>query len=92
MEQGSIFALLGSNGAGKTMIVKILSTLLKQDDGAAAVNGFDVEAKPDQVRQSISLTGQFAAVYGILTGRENFIIIAKLRQLKDPRQVAGDLM
>lgn len=92
VEQGSIFALLGSNGAGKTTIVKILTTLLKQDSGTAAVNGFDVEAKPDYVRQSISLTGQFAAVDEILTGRENLIMIAKLRHLTNPRQAADDLL
>ena len=90
--KGSIFALLGSNGAGKTTIVKILTTLLKQDSGTAAVNGFDVAAKPDDVRQSISLTGQFAAVDEILTGRENLIMIARLRHLKDPRQVADELL
>lgn len=67
MEQGSVFALLGSNGAGKTTIVKILTTLLNQDGGTAAVNGFDVATKPDYVRQSISLTGQFAAVDEILS-------------------------
>ena len=60
-EEGSIFALLGSNGEGKTKIVKILTTLLKQDRGTAAVNSIDVISKPDKVRQSISLTGQFAA-------------------------------
>lgn len=92
VEKGSIFALLGSNGAGKTTIVKILTTLLKQDGGTAAVNGFDVAAKPDDVRQSISLTGQFAAVDEILTGRENLIMIARLRHLKDPHQVADDLL
>ena len=92
VKKGSIFALLGSNGAGKTTIVKILTTLLKQDGGTAAVNGFDVAAKPDDVRQSISLTGQFAAVDEILTGRENLIMIAKLRHLKDARQVADDLL
>lgn len=92
VEKGSIFALLGSNGAGKTTIVKILTTLLKQDGGTAAVNGFDVSAKPDDVRQSISLTGQFAAVDEILTGRENLIMIAKLRHLENPRQVADDLL
>ena len=92
VEKGSIFALLGSNGAGKTTIVKILTTLLKQDGGTAAVNGFDVAAKPDDVRQSISLTGQFAAVDEILTGRENLIMIARLRHLKNPRQVADDLL
>jgi ABC-2 type transport system ATP-binding protein len=92
VEKGSIFALLGSNGAGKTTIVKILTTLLKQDSGTASVNGFDVAAKPDYVRQSISLTGQFAAVDEILTGRENLIMIAKLRHLKNPHQVADDLL
>jgi ABC-2 type transport system ATP-binding protein len=92
VEKGSIFALLGSNGAGKTTIVKILTTLLKQDGGTAAVNGFDVVAKPDNVRQSISLTGQFAAVDEILTGRENLVMIARLRHLTNPRQVADDLL
>ena len=92
VEKGSIFALLGSNGAGKTTIVKILTTLLRQDAGSATVNGFDVNAKPEDVRRSISLTGQFAAVDEILTGRENLIMIARLRHIKDPRQVADDLL
>ena len=92
VKRGEIFALLGSNGAGKTTIVKILTTLLKQDRGTAAVNGFDVASQPDQVRQSISLTGQFAAVDEILTGRENLIMIAKLRHLTNTRQVADDLL
>lgn len=92
VEKGSIFALLGSNGAGKTTIVRILTTLLKQDSGVATVNGFDVALNPYNVRQSISLTGQFAAVDGILTGRENLIMIAKLRHLTNPRQVADDLL
>jgi len=92
VERGSIFALLGSNGAGKTTIVKILTTLLKPDGGAAAVNGFDVAARPEDVRQSISLTGQFAAVDEILTGRENLVMIARLRHLKNTRQVADDLL
>jgi len=92
VEKGSIFALLGSNGAGKTTIVKILTTLLKQDIGTAAVNGFDVASMPDNVRQSISLTGQFAAVDEILTGRENLIMIARLRHIKNPRQVADELL
>lgn len=92
VRRGDIFALLGSNGAGKTTIVKTLSTLLKPDGGTAIVNGFDIASKPDHVRQSISLTGQFAAVDEILTGRENLIMIAKLRHLENPRQVAGDLL
>ncbi len=92
VEKGSIFALLGTNGAGKTTIVKILTTLLKKDGGNATVNGFDVASKPGNVRHSISLTGQFAAVDEILTGRENMIMIARLRHLDHPRQVADDLL
>ena len=92
VKTGSIFALLGSNGAGKTTIIKILTTLLKQDSGTAAVNGFDVASNPDSVRQSISLTGQFTAVDEILTGRENLIMIARLRHLSNARQVADDLL
>ncbi|MEW2332001.1 ATP-binding cassette domain-containing protein [Micromonospora chersina] len=89
---GSIFALLGSNGAGKTTVVRILSTLLKPDGGSASVNGFDAVSQPEKVRESISLTGQFAAVDQILTGRENLIMVARLRQVKNPRQVADDLL
>jgi len=92
VERGSIFALLGSNGAGKTTLVKILTTLLKQDGETAIVNGCDVVSKPDNVRQSLSLTGQFAAVDEILTGQENLIMIARLRHLKHPRQVAADVL
>jgi ABC-2 type transport system ATP-binding protein len=92
VKQGSIFALLGSNGAGKTTIVRILTTLLKQDAGTASVNGFDLTSRPEDVRKSISLTGQFAAVDEILTGRENLIMIAQLRHLENPRQVADDLL
>jgi ABC-2 type transport system ATP-binding protein len=90
--QGSIFALLGSNGAGKTTAVKILSTLLKADAGTASVNGFDVAAQPADVRESISLTGQFAAVDEILTGRENLVLAARLRHLKDAGQIADGLL
>ncbi|MGI5149729.1 ABC transporter ATP-binding protein [Plantactinospora sp. CA-294935] len=89
---GSIFALLGSNGAGKTTTVRILATLLKPDGGTASVNGFDVLSQPARVRESISLTGQFAAVDEILTGRENLVMIAKLRQVENPRRVADDLL
>jgi len=90
--QGSIFALLGSNGAGKTTVVKILSTLLKADSGTALVNGFDVATQAADVRQSISLTGQFAAVDEILSGRENLILVARLRHLKDPGGIADELL
>jgi len=90
--RGQIVALLGSNGAGKTTVIRILTTLLKQDGGTAAVNGFDIASKPDSVRQSISLTGQFAAVDEILTGRENLVMIARLRHLNDPKQIADELL
>jgi ABC-2 type transport system ATP-binding protein len=90
--RGSIFALLGSNGAGKTTIVRILTTLLKPDNGMARVNGFDILSQPARVRESISLTGQFAAVDEILTGRENLIMIAELRQVKSAGKVADDLL
>jgi ABC-2 type transport system ATP-binding protein len=90
--RGSIFALLGPNGAGKTTVVKILSTLLKADTGTASVNGFDVATQPANVRESISLTGQFAAVDEILSGRENLVLVARLRHLKDPGTIADDLL
>ena len=89
---GTIFALLGSNGAGKTTVVRILSTLLKADGGTAVVNGYDVATQPAKVRESISLTGQFAAVDEILTGRENLVLVAELRHLKDPGAIADDLL
>jgi ABC-2 type transport system ATP-binding protein len=90
--RGCIFALLGSNGAGKTTVVNILSTLLKPDAGTATVNGFDVAAQGAQVRESISLTGQFAAVDEILTGRENLVLMTRLRHLKGAGQLADDLL
>ena len=90
--RGSIFALLGSNGAGKTTIVRILTTLLKPNAGTAHVDGFDVLSQPARVRESISLTGQFAAVDEILTGRENLIMIAELRHVKGAGKVADDLL
>jgi ABC-2 type transport system ATP-binding protein len=89
---GTIFALLGSNGAGKTTVVRILSTLLAADAGSASVNGFDVAARSTQVRESISLTGQFAAVDEILTGRENLVLVARLRHLKNPGAIADELL
>ncbi|WP_144679935.1 ABC transporter ATP-binding protein [Cellulosimicrobium sp. TH-20] len=90
--RGSIVALLGSNGAGKTTLVRILSTLLAPDAGTATVDGHDVVAQPGQVRESISLTGQFAAVDEVLTGRENLVLVARLRHLADPGRVADDLL
>jgi ABC-2 type transport system ATP-binding protein len=90
--EGTIFALLGPNGAGKTTLVKLLSTLLKADAGTATVAGFDVATHPADVREAISLTGQFAAVDEILTGRENLILIARLRRVPDAGQLADDLL
>ncbi len=92
VERGSIFGLLGSNGAGKTTVIRILSTLLKQDAGSAGVNGFDVATQAQDVRESISLTGQFAAVDEILTGRENLVLVARLRHLKNAGKIADDLL
>jgi ABC-2 type transport system ATP-binding protein len=90
--RGSIFALLGSNGAGKTTVVKILSTLLATDAGTARVNGFDVVTQAADVRKSISLTGQFAAVDEILSGRENLVLVAQLRHLEDAGTIADELL
>ncbi|KQQ90803.1 ABC transporter ATP-binding protein [Arthrobacter sp. Leaf137] len=89
---GTIFALLGSNGAGKTTLVRILSTLLAADAGTVTVNGYDVGAEPAEVRGSISLTGQFAAVDEVLTGRENLVLVARLRHLTEPRATADELL
>ncbi|WP_205471086.1 ABC transporter ATP-binding protein [Nocardioides sp. SYSU D00038] len=90
--RGSIFALLGSNGAGKTTLVKILSTLLRADSGTAVVHGHDVATQAERVREAISLTGQFAAVDDILTGRENLVLVARLRHVDDPGSTADELL
>jgi ABC-2 type transport system ATP-binding protein len=92
VERGSIFALLGSNGAGKTTVVRILSTLLRADAGTVRVNGFDVATQAADVRESISLTGQFAAVDEILSGRENLVLVARLRHLPNPDTIADELL
>ncbi|MGZ4664253.1 MAG: ABC transporter ATP-binding protein [Frankiaceae bacterium] len=92
VRRGEIFALLGSNGAGKTTTVNILATLLRPDGGSASVCGFDTQRQPERVREQISLTGQFAAVDGMLTGRENLVLVAKLRAVPAPAQVADSLL
>lgn len=89
---GSIFALLGSNGAGKTTLVRILATLLDADAGTAEVSGLDVAARPGDVRRLISLTGQFAAIDEVLSGRENLLLMARLRHLKKPAGIADDML
>lgn len=92
VESGEIFALLGSNGAGKTTTINILTTLMQADEGDATVGGFDVAKQAGKVRQSISLTGQFAAVDEVLTARENLELIGDLRHIKDSAQTAADLL
>ncbi len=81
VQKGTMLALLGPNGAGKTTTVKILSTLLKPDQGEVRVNGLDVVADADGVRHSIGLTGQYAAVDEYLTGRENLVMMGRLYHL-----------
>jgi ABC-2 type transport system ATP-binding protein len=91
---GSVFALLGPNGAGKTTIVHILSTLVAADSGIAIVDGHDVRKDADGVRSMIGLTGQFAAVDGILNGEENLLLMARLRHLgrRQARERVSELL
>ena len=92
MKKGSIFALLGSNGAGKTTAVRILSTLSKPNGGTASICGYDVVKQAENVRECISLTGQYAAVDEVLTGRENLYLIGQLRKLPDFKKRADELL
>ncbi|MER6787863.1 ATP-binding cassette domain-containing protein [Streptomyces sp. NPDC000658] len=80
--QGTVLGLLGPNGAGKTTAVRCLTTLLRPDRGRAVVAGFDVLKRPDDVRRSIGLSGQFAAVDEYLTGRENLQMVGRLYQMR----------
>jgi ABC-2 type transport system ATP-binding protein len=90
--RGTVFALLGANGSGKTTTINILTTLIAADGGTASVAGFDVARQPAQVRERISVTGQFAAVDPVLTGRENLVLMGELRHVADPRQTAVGLL
>ncbi|TYK47046.1 ATP-binding cassette domain-containing protein [Actinomadura decatromicini] len=92
--RGTIFALLGPNGAGKTTAVRILSTLLRADGGEARIAGCDLVKDADGVRRAIGVTGQYSAVDGLLTGRENLIMVADLHHLgkETARRVADDLL
>lgn len=92
VDRGAVVALLGANGAGKTTLVHIVSTLLPADAGRAVVDGHDVTTDPDRVRRAISLTGQFTAIDGMLTGRENLVLIGQLRREPDPAALAADLL
>jgi len=91
---GTIFSLLGPNGAGKTTTIKILSTLISADGGAAEVAGHDVAAEPDLVRAAIGVTGQFSAVDNLLTGEENLLLMADLLHLgrREGRRRAAELL
>lgn len=80
--EGTVLGLLGPNGAGKTTAVRCLTTLLRPDSGRAVVAGIDVLKNPNDVRRSIGLSGQFAAVDEYLTGRENLRMVGQLYQLK----------
>ena len=82
VSEGTVLGLLGPNGAGKTTAVRVLATLLKPDAGTATVAGHDVLTKPNAVRRSIGLTGQYAAVDEYLTGRENLRMFGGLYHLK----------
>jgi ABC-2 type transport system ATP-binding protein len=91
---GTVFALLGPNGAGKTTTVHILSTLIRPDAGRVTIAGRDLARDPDGVRAAIGLTGQFAAVDGLLTGAENLRLMADLRHLgaRAGRRRVGELL
>ena len=89
---GTIYALLGSNGAGKTTTIRILTTQILADSGSAAVAGYDVMRDPEKVREAISLTGQFSAVDEALTGKENLMIMGKLRHIPSPEKTADELL
>jgi ABC-2 type transport system ATP-binding protein len=94
VQKGTVFALLGQNGAGKTTAIRILSTLLKPDAGRATIMGFDVVKQPEEVRKVISLTGQYAAVDELLTGEENMLMMGRLYHLShaDARRRTAELL
>jgi ABC-2 type transport system ATP-binding protein len=92
VERGSVFALLGANGSGKTTTINVLTTLIGADGGTARVAGFDVATQPAKVREQISLTGQFAAVDHVLTARENLVLMGELRHIPDPGRTAAELL
>lgn len=94
VEQGTVLGLLGPNGSGKTTTVRILSTLLKADSGSASVGGFDVATQPEEVRNVVGLTGQYAAVDEYLTGRENLELFGRLFHLSknDAKKRATELL
>ncbi len=92
VQRGTVFALLGANGSGKTTTINVLTTLIKADGGTARVAGFDVATQPGKVRQQISLTGQFTAVDHMLTARENLVLIGNLRHVPNSKRTASTLL
>lgn len=90
--RGTIYALLGSNGAGKTTTIRILTTQMKADSGNIHIEGYDVWKNPQKIHEIISLTGQFSTVDEILTGKENLVIMGKLRHVPDPEKSASELL
>ncbi len=92
--EGSVFALIGPNGSGKTTTVWVLSTILPADGGMVRVAGHDVSRDPGPVRRAIGVTGQFSAVDNLLTGEENLLLMADLSHLSrnDGRRRAGELL
>ncbi|MDR1321325.1 MAG: ATP-binding cassette domain-containing protein [Gracilibacteraceae bacterium] len=90
--KGSVFCLLGSNGAGKTTIIHILTTRLKPNAGEARICGYDAVKQPAKARRHFSLTGQYAAVDELLTARENLIMIGRLFHIQNPKQKADELL
>ena len=94
VETGTVLGLLGPNGAGKTTAVSILTTLLQPDTGSATIAGADLITQPQLVRERIGLSGQYAAVDEILTGRENLVMIGRLYRLskQEAKQRAGELL
>jgi ABC-2 type transport system ATP-binding protein len=92
VRRGTVFALLGANGSGKTTTINVLTTLINADGGTASVAGFDVATQASKVREHISLTGQFAAVDYVLTARENLVLMGELRHVADPGRTAADLL
>jgi ABC-2 type transport system ATP-binding protein len=89
---GTVCGILGSNGAGKTTAVRLLTTLLRPDAGSARVAGHDLVREPEAVRRAIAVTGQYASVDGDLTGRQNLRLFARLHRVRGPAERAAELL
>ena len=92
LNAGRIVGFIGRNGAGKTTTIRILTTQIPADQGEAEIEGYSVSKSPHKVREVISLTGQFSAVDEALTGKENLVLMARLRRLPSPKKAALDLL